>query len=289
MSTQIHDLGYRAYSGERAGVWWAVRSLALHSIRRALGLKRAGKHKIVPFLTITMAFLPAVALVGFAAFIGDFGVDNLISYGQYYSVVFYALSPFVAASAPGVLTTDRTNGMLALYLASPLTRTTYVIAKALALFLVMLLVTVGPILFLVIAYTLVGSGPGGVLDVIEQLVRALLAGVITAAAFTGIGMFISSIPRRWGIASVCIIASLLVPVAVAAILTEQGGAGDWFALAAPALVIGESWERVLGDAVSNDLAIDRLDSALVVAVAVGYAALALGLTWWRYQTIEVER
>ena len=52
MSTQIHDLGYRSYDGERSGVRWAVRSLAVHSMRRALGLKRAGKHKIVPVITI---------------------------------------------------------------------------------------------------------------------------------------------------------------------------------------------------------------------------------------------
>ena len=56
MSTQIHDLGYRSYDGERAGVAWAVRSLGVHSMRRALGLKRAGKHKIVPAITIALAF-----------------------------------------------------------------------------------------------------------------------------------------------------------------------------------------------------------------------------------------
>ena len=78
MSTQIHDLGYRAYTGERAGVRWAVRSLAIHSVRRALGLKRAGKHKIVPVITIIFAFLPALIMVGLAAFLPDIGQTDLV-------------------------------------------------------------------------------------------------------------------------------------------------------------------------------------------------------------------
>jgi ABC-2 type transport system permease protein len=289
MSSQIHDLGYRAYTGERAGVPWAVRSLAVHSARRALGLKRAGKHKIVPVITIGLAFLPAIVLVGLSAFLPDFGQADLVSYGDYYGFTSFALFLFTAAAAPGVLTTDRTTGMLAMYLASPLTRTTYVLAKVIGIFVVMLLVTVAPIIFLIIAYTLVGAGPGGVIDFLETFGLALLAGTISAAAFTGLGMFVSSIPKRWGIASVSIIAALIVPQIVTAILTEEAEAPDWVALASPADMLGEAWQHILGDTTNNGLAMDRLDGWLVVLVAVAYAVAFLAMTWWRYQKIEVDR
>lgn len=289
MSTQIHDLGYRSYDGPRAGVPWAVRSLATHSVRRALGLKRAGKHKIVPVVTILLAFFPAIILVALSALLPDFGQADLISYGEYYVPISFAVFLFAAAAAPGVLTTDRTSGMLAMYLASPLNRTSYVIAKAIGIFLVMLLVTVAPILFLVIAHTLVGVGPGGVLDFVELFIRALLAGSLVAAAFTGIGMFISSIPKRWGIASVSIVAAMLVPEIVTGVLTETADAPNWVSLFAPGSVLAKSWEHILGDVLNNRLAIDELSGTLVVLTAVAYAVVFLGATWWRYQSIEVDR
>lgn len=289
MSTRIHDLGYRPYEGERAGVPWAVRSLAVHSARRALGLKRAGQHKIVPVLSIALAFLPAIVLVGLSAFLPDFGQGDLISYGDYYAITSFAVLLFVAASAPGILTTDRTTGMLAMYLASPLNRTTYVLAKAIALFSVMLIVTVGPIVFLIVAYTLVGAGPGGIVDFFETLLRALAAGAISAAFYTGIGMFVSSIPKRWGVASASIVGALFVPGIVAGVLTEGADAPDAVAFASPADIIAKAWQHILGDPTNNGLAIDRLPAWQVVTAAVAYAVILLAATWWRYQRIEVDR
>ena len=295
MSTKIHDLGYRSYDGERAGTGWAMRSLSLHSIRRVLGLKRAGKHKIVPVVTVALAFVPALIMIGIAGFIPGLQPSELIGYGDYYGPISFAVFLFAAAAAPGVLTTDRTSGMLAMYLASPLTRTTYVVAKAVGIFLVMLLVTFVPILFLIVAYTLVGDGPGGITDFIEVLAGAVFAGTLVAATFTGISMFISSIPKRWGIASVSIVAAFIVPVVVAGILTEVGDAPDWVTLFDPATVLGESWQRVfvavVGDTDENvgEFAIDRLSGTTVILTAVGYAVVSLAATWWRYQRIPVDR
>jgi len=289
MSTQIHDLGYRAYAGERAGVAWAVRSLAVHSMRRILGLKRAGKHKIVPAITIGFAFLPAIVMIGIAAFVPAVNEFDIIRLGDYFGFISFALFLFTAAAAPGVLTTDRTSGMLALYLASPLNRTTYVLAKFIGIFSVMLLVTVAPIVFLQVAFTLVGSGPGGIVDFVASIARAIVAGGILAAALTGLGMFISSFPKRWGIASVAIVATMLIPIIVAAILTEGADAPDWVMFLSPPDILGKAWEHLIGDPVNNSLALDRLDSTLVVLAAIAYAAVFVGLTWWRYQHIEVDR
>lgn len=289
MTSKIHDLGYRSYEGERAGLPWAVQSLAVHSVRRALGLKRAGRHKIVPAVTIAMAFLPAIVMVGMAAFIPGMAALDLVRYGSYYNFTGFAIFLFVAIATPGVLTTDRTSGMLALYLASPLTRSTYIFAKAIGLFFVTMLVTVAPIVFLVIAYSLTGSGPGGLFAFAELLGRAILAGAVSSLVFTGLGMFVSSIPKRWGVASVAIAAAIIIPGVVVGVLTEQAGATDWVNLASPGDVLGKAWQHILDDPVELGIAIDRLPASAVVLTAVAYAIVFLGLTWWRYQNVEVDR
>ena len=287
--TQIHDLGYRAYSGERAGVPGAVRSLVVHTMRRSLGLKRPARHKIAPAIAIVIAYAPALAMTGFAAFLRADFVRDLLGYGEYFGITALAMLLFAAVVAPGVITTDRTNGMLALYLASPLTRSTYVLARGLGIFLVMLIVAVGPILFLILGYTFAGIGPGGVLEVFEILGRALLAGLLAAAMYTGVAMFLASIPRRWGIASVSIAAFFLITGIVTIGLTESIDVSDWIALGSPDEVMSEAAERIMNDSAETIPALDRLPSSALVGASVAYGVVAVAATWWRYQRIRVER
>ena len=287
--TQIHDLGYRSYSGERAGVPGAVRSLVVHTVRRSLGLKRPARHKIAPAIALVIAYAPAIAMTGFAAFLRADFVADLLGYGEYFGITGLAMLLFAAVVAPGVITTDRTNGMLALYLASPLTRSTYVLARGIGIFLVMLIVAMGPIVFLILGYTFAGIGPGGIVEVIEILGRALFAGLLSAVLYTGVAMFLASIPRRWGIASVTIVAFFLIVGIVTIGLTESIEVSDWIALGSPADVMGEAAERIMDDTAIAVPALDRLPSAALVATAAAYGVVAAGATWWRYQRIRVER
>lgn len=289
MSTQIHDLGYRKYTGERAGVSWAVRSLKSHSVRRALGLKRSGRHKIAPVMTIALAYLPALGLAAAAIFLGSDLASDLIGYGDYYGLISFALLLFTAAVVPGVLTTDRTSGMLALYLASPLTRSTYVLAKAAGIFQVMLLVTTGPVLFLAVAYQLADADDGGIGSFFETLARGVAAGVLAAAFWTAFGMLISSFPKRWGIASVAIVATSFIANFAVVILAEETDVGSWVAWLSPGIVISEAWQRIFADPVIEIAAIDSQGSTAVILVAFAYVVVLAGATWWRYQTLEVER
>ncbi|MEM7095178.1 MAG: ABC transporter permease [Actinomycetota bacterium] len=289
MTSQIHDLGYRAYTGERQGVGWAVRSLVVHTIRRSLGLKRSARHKLAPMATIAIAYLPALFMTALAIFLGGEIANDLVGYGDYFGLSGLALFLFAAAVSPGVITTDRTNGMLALYLASPLTRTTYVLARALGIWIVMLIVCVGPILFLILGYTFAGAGPDGVLGFFEVIGQAVFIGALTAAAYTGLGMFVSSIPRRWAIASVSIVAFFLITSIVPAGLVDGSAVNRWILLAAPSQVLSEAAERVFDDPVFDFVGLDSLPGGPLIAMSVAYAIAGLVITWWRYQVLAVER
>ena len=179
--------------------------------------------------------------------------------------------------------------MLALYLASPLNRTTYVLAKAIGIFAVMLIVAAGPILFLILGYWLAGAGPDGVVETLEVLGRALFAGGLTAALYTGVGMFISSIPRRWAIASLAIVGFFIVSSLLAVGLTESTDAPDLIVLASPDDVMTKASQHIMDDLSPTVDALDERAGWLLILVSAGYGVASLAVTWWRYQTIEVER
>ena len=86
------------------------------------------RSKILPVLAALLAYVPAIVFVGLAALLPRTTFlenDLLPTYAEYYGFITSAIVVFVAFVAPEVLCTDRRTGMLGLYLASPLTRYTY--------------------------------------------------------------------------------------------------------------------------------------------------------------------
>jgi ABC-2 type transport system permease protein len=287
---RILDRGYRPYDGPRLGTRGAMRSLAAHSAQRALGLRRPVSAKLFPVLSAAIAYLPALVFVGMAAFLPDDLIAEgiLPTYPQYYGFVTSAIIVFTAFVAPEVLCPDRRNGLLGLYLASPLSRDTYLASKAAAVMGVLSLVTTGPLLLLLLAYTFEGSGPAGPDDFLLLFVRIVVAGALISAVYTSISLAASAATDRRAFASAGVILLLLVSSIVTVIVAEEleGPAWIWcfnllampFELAQHVFGAGPEIEDGTG-----------LSMVTVVGANLAWTAAASAFVWVRYRKLAVTR
>ncbi len=284
---RIYDVGYRSYAGERRRPWWAVVTVALHAVQRVLGLRRSFRHKILPGLAIAIAFLPAIVSLALAVVLEetlDVG-DELFTYGDYYFFILSAVALFAAFVAPEALCTDRRTGMLGMYLAGPLDRRRYLLAKAGAVIGVMLLMTLAPPLFLMSAYAVEGLGPGAS-GLPELALRIVATGVALAALFAAVGLGVASLTTRKAIAGVAVVLLVLVPGIVAETAIDSGGAPDWLSLFGLLQLASELALRVFEEPPTEDAAIGRVSTTLVAVGVLAWTAAGAAVTWLAYRRIE---
>lgn len=288
---RIIEGGYRRFDGVRSGRRGAMRSVAIHTTQRALGLRRAGRYKILPVLAALLAYVPAIVYAGLAALLPpDTFLDNqlLPTYAEYYFFITSAIVVFAAFVAPEVLCTDRRTGMLGLYLASPLTRYTYLLSKALSVMGVLAIVTLGPPLFLLIAYVLIGTGPDGPADVLLFFVRIVAAGLLVSAFFGSLSMAVSSLTDRKAAASAAIVVILLLSGVVTGSLVEGADVSPQLLLANLFVLPFEAVVRVFGEG-TEDVYFGQLGAAEVIAATVGWSLLFASVVVVRYRALEVTR
>jgi len=296
---RILDRGYRRYDGSRLGVRSSAVRLATYSMQRALGIRRPAWAKILPILTVALAYVPAIVFIGIVALIPDdvvgpndpfrssameAGFVALPTYGEYYGFVIAALVVFVAFVGPELLCPDRRSGMLGLYLASPLSRNSYLVAKAAAIGVVLALVTLGPPLLMLIAFVLQGSGPDGFLGFLGTLGSVVAAGLCLSAFYTSISLAVSSFTDRKAIASAGIILLIFVSGALVGGLVEESGSSESL-VAFNLFRIPIELARVIHSEPTTD-------PGMTTAVWLGWAGwTAFGglVTWWRYRRLQVTK
>jgi ABC-2 type transport system permease protein len=285
---QLFDLGYRGYDGPRGRPAGAMVTLAAFTARRVLGLGRGARHKVLPAITLAIAFLPALGSVAFAVIADDIFQGDLITYGEYMFIIGSALALFAALIAPEALCPDRRTGMLGLYLSGPLDRNRYLAAKGAGVFVVMLLITVGPLLFMLLAFVLAGFAPPAG-EVPGLLLRILAAGIATALLYTSLSMAVSSFTTRRAAAAVGVILVLLVPVSVVRSAIESADAPNELDLLSSPFVAADLAYRIFGETRDEPEPVTELSTWLVTG-GLGAAVLAGALVCWlRYRRIEAFR
>jgi ABC-2 type transport system permease protein len=287
---RIIDRGYRPYDGPRLGPAGAVRSLVRHTVQRVMGLHRPASSKILPVLSAGIAYVPAIVFVGLAALIKDprFRREALPTYGQYYGFIVSGLIVFAAFVAPEALCPDRRSGLLGLYLASPLTRATYVASKVGAVAGLLAVATLGPPVLIMIAFILQGIGPDGPLDVLTLAGRVALSGALVAAIYTAISMAASSLTDRRALASAATLLTILGTGAVTGVLVNGVGLPHWVFAFHLAGAPFELVQRIYGEhAQDDDFA--GVHTAVLAVVNLGWIVVGATIVWLRYRRIQVSR
>jgi ABC-2 type transport system permease protein len=285
---RLFDLGYRSYDGPRERPARAILTLAEFTARRVLGLGRGARPKVLPAITLTIAFLPALFSVAFATLANNPVAGDFATYGEYMYIIGSALALFAALVAPEALCPDRRSGMLGLYLAGPLDRTRYLLAKGVAVVGVMLLITVGPLLFMLLAYVLAGLGPS-ITEAPKTLVRILAAGITTALLYAALSMAVSSFTTRRAAAAVGVVLLIFVPMTVVRAAIEHSGAPNELDLFSSPFVVADLAYRIFGETPDSGEPVAELSTWLVVS-GVGAAVLAGALVcWFRYRRLEAFR
>ena len=285
---RILDRGYRRYDGPRRGRVGAIRSLAASSALRALGLRRTFWAKVFPLASAGIAYLPAAVFVGVAALLPDALTEEgevLPTYPDYYGFITAAIVVFVALVGPEVLCPDRHNGMLGLYLASPLTRDTYLLAKVLAVVPVLAIVTLGPPLLLLVGLTFADAGPEGIGDFLLLLVRMGLGAIAISALYTSLSLAAASLTDRRAVASAAVILVLLVSSVTTALLVEELGADVNLYLLNLFFIPFELVQRIYGHVGGEP----QLGTMALIGANAGWTLVAAAVVRWRYARLTVTR
>lgn len=299
-AAQIFDQRYRPYFGPRRGLAGAMRAVIGSSFRFTLGFGRPARHKFLPWLAVVIAVVPAIVFVGMATVLDiDMISDQILpDYHEYYLSIQIALFFFCGIVVPEILVADRRNGMLPLYLSTPLRLWSYLVSKAAAVALTLAVITVGPLLFLLFAYTIEGSGPGGPIDWLIVLARILVAGAAIAGTVTAASLAISSLTDRRAFAVIGVILLLLGTGLVTDALVEVAELDPRLYAFNLGEIAAALKDRIFGVAPPSSLdgrdgsptqRIGELSTLFVVAANLAWVGAGGAVVWWRYRRIVVSR
>jgi ABC-2 type transport system permease protein len=278
---QILDRGYRKFDGKRSGVAGAVRSVAWHTTRSVLGLGRKARHKVFPVIVVVIAFLPALVFVGLTLLIGDEVFDGELT-PDFWELPRNSLASiilFTGLVAPEALVRDRRDGMLSLYLSTPLTRPTYLLSKVISVGGVMSIIVVAPTTMYLLGLTFASAGPDGFVDWMDAFGRILLSGVAVSMIYALISMAASSVTDRRAFASVAVVMVMLGLLTVVQILVESADASVYWRLLDPVNLPMELIARVFGARGEYP----EISTAAVYLGNLGWSVASVGLIWSRYR------
>ncbi|MGQ0631338.1 MAG: ABC transporter permease [Sporichthyaceae bacterium] len=285
----IHDLGYRHYTGERAGSRSIAFALFVDSLRGAFGLGRTTRSKLMPAALLVAVTLPPVII---AIVIATANLDELPGeYTDYVIKISVLLSLFVAGQAPASVSRDLRFRVVALYFSRPLQRIEYVVAKYVALATAALAMMVIPLTVMFLGALLAK------LPLDEQApnyLRSLGGAVVTALLIAGVALVIAAVTPRRGIGVAAIIVTLLVlegiQGAMAGIAEEEGAQSlsAYASLISPYSLAHGVQSSLLGGPNAQPVAPPgAFGGAVFTVVALAVVATCFALLWARYRKVSI--
>jgi len=180
---------------------------------------------------------------------------------------------------------DRRNGMLAMYLSTPLDRRTYLLAKGLAVTAMLGLVTLLPPVLVLIGYSVNGAGPDGFGSWMGTFARIVLSGAAISAPFAAVSMAASSLTDRRAFAAIGIVMMILATPILATALVDGAELSPYIRLIDLFSVPFESVFRIFGD--PGDF--PEVATWAVYAGNLAWVTGGLAIVWWRYSKLVIAR
>jgi ABC-2 type transport system permease protein len=311
----VYDRGYRPYDGPRGGrnaARWALWRL---SVRRALGIRRSWRQKVLPWTLLGLATIPAIVSVGIrwatrqADVTEDIQIADFLDFYDYVDVS-TILFLFVAVAAPDIVCPDRHDRVLPLIFSRQLTGIDYVVAKVGAIaailfgfaFVPQVVLFVGEMLVSGSASGPLSNGSSGALDYLgdnaEFLWKVPVAVGLLAIYYAIISVAVSSLTDRRIVGAIAFLGIVLVSAAVAGVFV--GTSEDSQSLAALISVLEPP--RALRDlvflghvadgfetGVDAQSPLSGIDGSGLLAVLVYMLIVGAGI-WvllWRYREVEL--
>ena len=288
----VYDRGYRPYDGPRGMRGAATFALYKASMRRALGLRRAWRQKVAPFVLLGVVTVPAIVNVGIGYVTRDRLADRfqIITYREYVGVS-SALLLFVALVAPDVMCPDRRQRVLPLMFARPLIGIDYVIAKVGAIGTILFAFSFLPQVVLFVGNMLVSNSAldyfTGHLDVLWKIPAAV---IVLAVYYAVIGCAISSLTDRRIVAGAAVIGLFLLTSITSGVIVgdweiEGGSAGALINVLALPLYLRDI--IFLGH-IDTDSPLNGVGGGALLAAVTYLVLLCAGaaVLWRRYRWIE---
>jgi ABC-2 type transport system permease protein len=255
----IYDLGYQSYSGTRLGRNHAIANLMKYSFQSAFGLGRGARAKVVPLFVLAIGFLPAIVQVGVASATNQ---PNFVNFAGFLQFTAFSIALFAAAQAPELIVTDKQQGVLALYLSRPITARDYALSKMFALTGAMLVLTLGPQIFMFLGKVFLSATPLDMLKSEYPKLGPIIAGTTMTSLFVaGISLAVASLAARRAYATAAVIAVfMLLPAATEIVRTLTVGPVRKYARLGNPIVILTGFTNWLFDVQANRRSIvSRLD------------------------------
>jgi ABC-2 type transport system permease protein len=293
----VYDRGYRPYDQPRGGRAAARSALWRLTLRRALGIRRSWRQKVLPWSLLAIVTIPAMVDVGVRYLTRDTPISDVdfefLSFRDYVGVSTLLLL-FVAVSAPDVVCPDRHDKVLPLIFSRQLTGADYVAAKASAIFTIVFGFSFLPQMVLFVGRLAVDDDGAleYVRDTADVLWKVPVSAAILAFYFTVISLAVASLTDRRIVGGLAFLGSMLIPSVVSGAFVEAAKPDGTI------LGITNLWNLplVLRDVVfEGHVDVDR-DMGLHGIGGAGFAALALyvaivagsaAVLWRRYQEIRL--
>ena len=169
-----------------------------------------------------------------------------------------------------------------------MTRSSYLASKAVAVVALLALVTLGPPMLMLCAFTLLGQGPDGPSALAQLFGEMLLGGAVVAALHASLSLAVSSTTTRKAAASAGIILVLLASAAVSEALVDGADAAPELFCTNLLQLPFELVRRIYGD-LNPDPTIAAIPTATLVAAYTTWTVLFAAFTWLRYRRVAVDR